>query len=120
MIVSGLVSAYRFYKDYVFKENIKCTLNYILSNQNHFNQNILTNKRNLLSLAEIASSNFKDVHADISKLKSDTNNMFDTYLTNLYTPQLILSSTKTMFCIMSTLYIILTMILLLTTIGLRE
>ncbi len=31
----------------------------------------------------ITSSNFKDVHADISELKSDTNNKFDTYLTQL-------------------------------------
>ncbi len=82
-VVSGLVSAYRFYKDYDFKKNVKRTLPYILDNQNHFSQNILTNKRNLLSLAEITFSNFKDVWADISKLKSDTNNKFDTYLTQL-------------------------------------
>ncbi len=83
MVVSGLVSAYRFYKDYVFKKNIKHTLHYILSNQNHISQNILTNKLNLLPLAEITSSNFKDVCADISELKSDTNKKFDTYLTQL-------------------------------------
>ncbi len=83
IVVSGLVSAYRVYKDYVFKTNVKQTLPYILDNQSHFSQNILTNKRNLLSLAEITSSNFKDVHADISELKSDTNKKFDTYLTQL-------------------------------------
>ncbi len=82
-VVSGLVSAYRFYKDYVFKKNVKRTLHYILDCQNHFRQNILSNKPNLLSLAEITSTNFKDVHADISELKSDTNNKFDTYLTKL-------------------------------------
>ncbi len=83
MVVSGLVSAYRFYKDYVFKKNIKHTLDYILNKQNHFSQNILTNKRNLLSLAEITSSNFKDVCVDISELKSDTNKKIETYLTQL-------------------------------------
>ncbi len=82
-VVSCLVCAYRFYKDYVFKKNMKLTLHYILDNQNHFSQNILTNKLNLLSLAEITSSNFKDVRADISELKSDTNNKFDTYLTQV-------------------------------------
>ncbi len=82
-VVSGLVSAYRFYKDYVFNKNMTRTLHYILSNQNHFSQNILTNKHNLLSLAEITSSNFKDVHADIFELKSDTNKKFDTNLTQL-------------------------------------
>ncbi len=91
-VVSRLVSAYRFYKDYVFKKNNKRNLHYILSNQNHFCQNILTNKQNLLYLAEITSSNFKDVHEDISELKSDTKKTFDTYLT-----QLMLTSADSIF-----------------------
>ncbi len=65
------------------RKNIKCTLHYILSHQNNFSQNILTNKQNLFSLTEITSSNFKGVHADISELKSNTNKMFDAYLTQL-------------------------------------
>ncbi len=35
-VVSRLLTAYRFYKDYVFKNNVKHTLHYILDNQNHF------------------------------------------------------------------------------------
>ncbi len=117
---SGLVSAYRFYKDYVFKKNMKQTLHYILDNQNHFSQNILTNKCNLLSFAEITSGNFKDVRADISDSKSDTDNKFDTYLT-----QLMHSSANSIFyknyvlCYVNILYH-LNHDLLHTTIGLRE
>ncbi len=43
----------------------------------------MSNKRYLLSLAYITSSNFKDVRLDIAKLKSDTNNKFDRYLHRL-------------------------------------
>ncbi len=117
---SGLVSAYRFYKDYVFKKNMKQTLHYILDNQNHFSQNILTNKCNLLSFAEITSGNFKDVREDISDSKSDTDNKFDTYLT-----QLMHSSANSIFyknyvlCYVNILYH-LNHDLLHTTIGLRE
>ncbi len=32
-VVSGLVSAYRFYKDYTFKKNVRRTLHYILDGQ---------------------------------------------------------------------------------------
>ncbi len=82
-VVSVLVSAYRFYKSYTFKKNVKCTLHYILGKQQHFRQNILSNKRNLLSLAEVISSNFNDAHADLSQLKSDTDSKFDAYLINV-------------------------------------
>ncbi len=43
----------------------------------------MSNKRYLISLAEITSSNFKDVRSDIAKLKSNTNNKFDRYLHRL-------------------------------------
>ncbi len=82
-VVSGVVTAYRIYKSYTFRENVQRTLHYILGNQRHFQQNILSNKKHLLSLAEITSSNFKDICSDISQLKSDTNNRFDAYLHKL-------------------------------------
>ncbi len=82
-VVSGLVSAYRFYKDYTFKKNVRRNLHYFLDGQNHFRQDLLTNKKNLSSLAEIASSNFKDIQSDFNNLKADTNMNFDTYLSNL-------------------------------------
>ncbi len=82
-VVSGLVSAYRFYKSYTFTKNVKRTLHYILDGQRHFHQDLLSNKNNLLSLAEITFSNFKDLCSDLQKLKSDTDIKFDTYLTNL-------------------------------------
>ncbi len=66
MILSGLVTAYRIYKCYTFRKNVQRTLSYILSNQRHYQQNILPNKKYLLSLAEITSSNFKDVRTDIA------------------------------------------------------
>ncbi len=55
------------------------TLSYILTNQRHYQQNIMCNKKYLLSLAEITSSNFKDVRTDIANLKTETNK-FDRYL----------------------------------------
>ncbi len=67
------------YKSYSFRKKVHRTLHYILENQRHFQQNILSNKKHLLSLAEITSSNFKDICSDISKLKSDTNDNFDAY-----------------------------------------
>ncbi len=82
-VVSGLVTAYRIYKSYTFSKNVQCTLSYILSNERHFQQNILSNKRYLLSLAEITSSNFKDVRSNIAYLKKETNNKFDRYLHRL-------------------------------------
>ncbi len=61
-----------------------CNVHYhILSNQRHFKQNILSNKRYLLSLVEITSSNFKDVLSDSANLKKETNNKFDRYLHRL-------------------------------------
>ncbi len=83
IVVSGLVTAYRIYKSYTFRKNVQRTLSYILSNQRHFQQNILPNKRYLLCLAEITSSNFKDVRSDIANLKKETNNKFDRYLHRL-------------------------------------
>ncbi len=74
-IVSGLVTAYRIYKSYTFRKNVQRTLSYILSNQRHYQQNILSNKKYLLSLVEITSSNFKDVRTD--------NNKFHRYLHKL-------------------------------------
>ncbi len=74
------VTAYRIYKSYTFRKNVQRTLSYILSNQRHFQQNILSNKRYLLSLAEISSSNFKDVRWDTANLKKETNNNFNRYL----------------------------------------
>ncbi len=62
-VISGLVTAYRIYKSYTFRKNVQRTLYYILNKQKHFQQNVLSNKRYLLSLAEITSSNFKDVHS---------------------------------------------------------
>ncbi len=52
-ILSGLVISYQIYKSYTFRNNVQCTLSYILSNQRHYEQNILSNKKYLLSLAEI-------------------------------------------------------------------
>ncbi len=67
-VVSGIVSTYPFYKSYTFKKNVKRTIHYILDGQKHFCQNIFSVKRNLLSLAEITSSNFNDLHSDSKKL----------------------------------------------------
>ncbi len=83
MIMSSLVTAYRIYKSYTFRKNVQHTLSYILSNQRHYQQNILSNKKYLLSLAEITSSNFKDVWTDIANLKKETNNKFHRYLHKL-------------------------------------
>ncbi len=80
MVFSGLVTAYRIYKSYTLRKNVQQTLSYILDKQRNFQQNILSNKRYFLSVAEITSSNFKDVCSDIATLKSDTNNKVDRYL----------------------------------------
>ncbi len=109
-VVSGLVTVYRFFKDYVFKKNVKCTLHNLPDGQNHCRQNILSNKCNLLYRVEIRSSNFKNVHADISELKSDTKIKFDTYMTQLMHTSADSIFYKTIFCIMSTFYIIWIMI----------
>ncbi len=82
-VVSGLVTAYRIYKSYTFSKNVQQTLSYISDKKRHFQQNVLSNKRYILSLVEITSCNFKDVLSDIAKLKSDTNNNFDRYLHRL-------------------------------------
>ncbi len=82
-VVSDLVTSYRIYKSYTFRKNVQQTLSYILNKQRHFQQNVLSNKRYLLTLAGITSSNFKDGRSDMAKLKSDTNNKFDRYLHRL-------------------------------------
>ncbi len=82
-VVYGLVSAYRFYKSYTFKKDVKRTLHYILDRQRHLCQDLLSNIKDVFSLAEITSSNFKDLRSDFKSLKSDTDMKFDTYLTNL-------------------------------------
>ncbi len=74
------MSAYKIYNSYTFCKNVQRTLNYILDKQQHFKQNILSNKRYLLSFAGITSSNFKDVCTDIANLQADTNRKFDRYL----------------------------------------
>ncbi len=43
MFMSGLLTAYRIYKSYTFRKNVQHTLSYLLSNQRHFQQNILSN-----------------------------------------------------------------------------
>ncbi len=43
----------------------------------------MSNKKYLLSLAEITSSNFKDVRTDIANLRKETNNKFHRYLHKL-------------------------------------
>ncbi len=43
MIVSSFVTAYRIYKSYTFRKNVQRTLSNILSNQRHYQQNILFN-----------------------------------------------------------------------------
>ncbi len=82
-VISGLVSTYCFYKSYTFKKNVKRTFHYILDGQRHLHLDILSNKRDLLSLAEITSSNFKDLRSDFNNLKSDNGIKFDTYLNRL-------------------------------------
>ncbi len=61
----------------------KCQTYFTLHPRRCFLQDILSNKCNLLSPAEITSSNFKGIHADLSQLKTDTNKKFDAYLTKL-------------------------------------
>ncbi len=82
-VISGFVTAYSIYKSYTFCKNIQRMLHYILNKQKQFQQNVLSNKRYLLSLAEITSSNFKDVRSEIATLKADTNRKFDRYLHKL-------------------------------------
>ncbi len=53
MVVSGLVTAYRIYKSITFRKNVQQPLSYILDKQKHFQHNVLSNKRYLLSLEEI-------------------------------------------------------------------
>ena len=82
-IGSGLFSAWRFYKDYTFKRNLKRTLHYILNENSRFRAGILSNRQNLLSLADITASNFKDLHAKFADLKSITMQNFRHYTESL-------------------------------------
>ncbi len=82
-VISGIVTACRKYKSYTFCKNMQRTLHYILNKQKQFQQNVLSNKRYLLFLAEITSSNFKDIRSDIATFKADTNRKFDRYLHKL-------------------------------------
>ncbi len=59
---SGLFSAWRFYKDWTFKRNLKRTLRYILNEVELFRRGILTNRRSLIDLADITHSNFNKMH----------------------------------------------------------
>ncbi len=106
-VVSSLVTAYMIYKSYSFKKNVQRTLHYILGNQRHFLQNIHSNKKHLLSLAEITCSNFKDIRSDISQLKTDIINKFDAYLHKLMHT----TAAKNIYYIMWTFFTIWTMIL---------
>ncbi len=83
-VVSGLVSAYWFYKSYTFKKTVKRTLCYIFYGQRHFSQDLLSNNiRDHLSFSEITANNFKDLISDSITLKSDIYTKFYTYLLNL-------------------------------------
>ncbi len=47
-VVSGLFSAWKFYKDRRFKQNLHRILHFIINEQKAFRRGILTNKGNLL------------------------------------------------------------------------
>ncbi len=71
-IGSGLFSAWRFYKDYTFKRNLRRTLHHIINDGEHFRQGILSNRRNLVSLADITASNFKLLREKFEGLRNMT------------------------------------------------
>ena len=71
-IGSGLFSTWRFYKDYTFKRNLKRTLKYILDNNEQFRSGILSNRRNLLSLADVTGSNFRELRTKFAELRNLT------------------------------------------------
>ncbi len=79
-VVSCLFSAWRFYKDYKFKNNLKRALHYILDENSQFRYGIFSNKRNLFSLSVITSSNCKEVRTDLADLRSYTDTKFDYYI----------------------------------------
>ncbi len=66
--ISRLFSAWKFYKDRRFTQNIYCTLQYILNEQREFKIEILNNKGKLQSIAKISSTNLKDLKQDFHKL----------------------------------------------------
>ncbi len=69
---SGLFSAWRFYKDYTFKRNLRWMLHHILNDHKHFRQGILSNRRNLVSLADITASNFRFLNKKCEGLRNIT------------------------------------------------
>ena len=82
-VASGIFSAWRFYKDYQFKKNLRRTLHVILASQNVFKHGIMVNHRNLLSLADITSINFHKVQSDYIKLRHFLHKKFAVYNINL-------------------------------------
>ncbi len=81
-VVCRLFSAWTFYKDRRFKQYLHRTLRYI-NEQKAFRTGILTNKGNLLSLAEITLANFKEIKEDFHNLQESTSRKFDQYLTSV-------------------------------------
>jgi hypothetical protein len=82
-VASGIFSAWRFYKDYQFKKNLRRSMTYILNRQKDFKQGILTNHKNLLSLADITALNFKKLRGDFTTLRAFVQNKFATYGNNM-------------------------------------
>ncbi len=80
---SGLFSAWRFYKDYTFKRNLRRTLHHIINDGKHFRQGILSNRRNLVSLADITASNFKFLREKFEGLRNMTFEYFQSYTSSL-------------------------------------
>ena len=66
---SGLFTAWRIYKDYQFKQNLRRTLRHLVSNDHKFRDGIINNHRNLVSLAEITHSSFRKAFGKIDSLK---------------------------------------------------
>ncbi len=80
---TALFSAWRFYKAIIFKQNLYRTLTYIFHGQKNFRNGILINKCNLLSLAEITSSNFKNLKSYFHMLEGTTSRKFDHNITSI-------------------------------------
>jgi len=86
-IGGGLFSAWKFYKDYTFKRNLRRTLHHILKDNKNFKFGIMTNRRNLVSLADITASNFKDLRKKFVDLRNITWNNFNQHTTDLINTQ---------------------------------
>ncbi len=76
---SGMFSAWCFYKDYTFKCNLRQMLHHILNDHKHFGQVTLSNRRNLVSLADNTASNFKFLHEKFEGLRNITFEYFQSY-----------------------------------------